>query len=82
MIFGREPVAIAAVIAIAINLFVSFGLNLSVEQSALINALAIGILNLIARSSVTPVANPKLDLGTTVKTPDGGVATVSADVLR
>ena len=34
MILGREPAAIAAVVAIAINLAISFGLNLTVEQVA------------------------------------------------
>jgi uncharacterized membrane protein YgaE (UPF0421/DUF939 family) len=47
MIFGREPAAIAAVIAIAINLAITFGLRLTVEQVALINALVVGILGLI-----------------------------------
>jgi hypothetical protein len=42
MIFGREPAAIAAVIAIAINLAISFGLHLTIEQVALINALVVG----------------------------------------
>ena len=43
MILGREPVAIAAVIAIAINLAISFGLNLTTDQVALINTLVIGL---------------------------------------
>ena len=52
--FGREPAAIAAVIAIAINLAISFGLRLTVDQVALINALVVGVLGLIVRRSVTP----------------------------
>lgn len=36
MIFGREPVAIATVIAIVVNLIVSFGLQLTGEQIGLI----------------------------------------------
>lgn len=59
MIFGREPAAIAAVVAIAINLFVSFGLQLTVDQIALINSLVVAILALIVRQSVTP--NAKLN---------------------
>lgn len=55
-ILGREPVAIAAVIAIVINLVITFGLKLSAEQVALINALAIGILNLVARQNVFSAA--------------------------
>lgn len=56
MILGREPVAIAAVVAILINLGVSFGLNLTVDQIALINSATVAVLALIARSVVTPNA--------------------------
>ena len=72
MIFGREPAAIAAVIAIAINLLISFGLHLTVEQVALINALVVGVLGLIVRQSSTPVNAPRLAIGTIVTAPDGG----------
>ena len=41
MIFGREPAAIAAVLAIAINLGVSFGLKLTVKQQALVTTWAV-----------------------------------------
>lgn len=74
MIFGREPAAIAAVLAIAINLGVSFGLKLTVEQIALINTLAVAILGLIVRQSVTPVGSPVLPAGTSV---NGGDAVVT-----
>lgn len=67
MIFGREPAAIAAVIAIAINLGISFGLKLTIEQVAIINALVVGVLGLIVRQVVTPTAAPTLPAGTTVK---------------
>jgi uncharacterized membrane protein len=67
MIFGREPAAIAAVVAIAINLGITFGLKLSVEQVAIINALVVGVLGLIVRQTVTPTAAPELKAGTTVK---------------
>ena len=67
MILGREPAAIAAFIAIAINLFISFGLKLTIEQVALINALVVAGLGLIVRQSVTPTANPTLAKGTDVK---------------
>ena len=53
-IFGREPAAIAAFIAIAINLGITFGLNLTVEQVAIINALVVAGLGLIVRQAVTP----------------------------
>lgn len=67
MIFGREPAAIAAFIAIAVNLFISFGLKLTIEQVALINALVVAGLGLIVRQSVTPVSAPTLPAGTEVK---------------
>jgi len=54
-IFGREPAAIAAFIAIAINLGITFGLNLTVEQVALVNTLVVAGLGLIVRQNVTPV---------------------------
>ena len=72
-IFGREPAAIAAFIAIAVNLAITFGLNLSADQVALINALVVAGLALIVRQSVTPVADPVLPQGTSVEvvTPQG-----------
>lgn len=75
MIFGREPAAIAAFVAIAINLIVSFGLKLSVDQIALINALVVAGLALAVRQAVTPVSAPKLDPGTVVTPTDGGAKT-------
>lgn len=73
LIFGREPALIAGFIAIAINLAISFGLKLTAEQVALLNALVIGGLSLIVRQVVTPTADPRLESGTevTVITPDG-----------
>jgi len=72
MILGREPAAIAAVIAIAINLAITFGLHLTVEQVALINALVVGILGLLVRQVSTPTNSPRLAIGTKVSAPDGG----------
>jgi hypothetical protein len=77
MILGREPVAIAALIAIAINLALTFGLKLTAEQVSLINALVIGVLMLIARANVTTTASPVLAAGTEVRTPSGSTAVVS-----
>jgi uncharacterized membrane protein len=68
-IFGREPAAIAAFIAIAINLAITFGLRLTVEQISLINALVVAGLALIVRQNVTPVSSPHLPIGTVVTTP-------------
>jgi hypothetical protein len=56
MIWGREPAAIAAFIAIAVNLAITFGLKLSVEQVALVNTLVVAGLGLLVRQSVTPTA--------------------------
>lgn len=66
MIFGREPALIAGFIAIAINLAISFGLQLTAEQVSLLNALVVGGLALIVRQVVTPVNSPRLNEGTTV----------------
>ena len=76
-IFGREPAAIAAFIAIAINLAITFGLKLTVEQVALVNTLVVAGLGLIVRQSVTPVSAPQLPVGTTVTTETGAAATVA-----
>lgn len=69
--FGREPAAIAAFISIAINLIVSFGLNLTIEQIAGINALVVAGLALAVRQSVTPTVSPILPSGTVVKVENG-----------
>lgn len=58
-IAGREPVAIAAFIAIGINLAISFGLRLNADQVALINSLVIAGLALVVRGRVTAPANLK-----------------------
>ena len=73
MILGREPVAIAGLIGLAINLLVTFGLHLTVEQIGSINAFAGAVLIVLARSQTTPTANPVIPQGTsvTVTTPAG-----------
>ena len=73
MIFGREPAAIAAFIAIAINLGLTFGLKLTAEQVALVNTLVVAGLGLLVRQVVTPSSQPILKQGTsvTVETPSG-----------
>ena len=65
-IFGREPTAIAAFIAIAVNLGITFGLKLTVEQVALVNTLVVAGLGLIVRQNVTPTSAPQLPAGTAV----------------
>lgn len=67
MILGREPTLIAGAIAIVINLAISFGLNLTAEQVALLNGLVIAVLAIIVRQNVTPTSNPTLKAGTSVK---------------
>ena len=75
-IFGREPAAIAAFLSIAINLGITFGLRLTIDQVALVNTLIVAGLALIVRQNVTPVSAPKLDVGTVVTTPNGAPAAV------
>jgi hypothetical protein len=52
-----EPVAVAGFVSILINLAISFGLHLSQDQVALINALVVAGLALIVRQNVTAPAN-------------------------
>jgi hypothetical protein len=66
MIFGREPALIAGLIAIGVNLAISFGLGLTAEQVSLINAFVVAGLALLVRQTVTPVAAPELPQGTSV----------------
>lgn len=72
MIFGREPALIAGLIAIGINLAISFGLKLTAEQVSLINAFVVALLAVIVRQVSTPTGDPRLAEGTsvTVVTPD------------
>jgi len=79
-ILGREPAAIAAFLGIAINLAITFGLRLTIEQVALVNALVVAALALIVRQSVTPVSAPTLNVGTVVQTPSGAPAAVKLTV--
>lgn len=55
-IFGREPTMILAFVQAAIVLGVSFGLQLTQEQTAGILALTAVGLGLITRSKVSPSA--------------------------
>lgn len=66
MIFGRNTNQIAAFLAILIDLAVSFGLHLEVNQVILLNALIIAGLALLAGSNSTPVSDPRLPQGTEV----------------
>jgi hypothetical protein len=53
--FNREPALILAAIAALVSLAVGFGLDITIEQAALINAAAAAIVGLIVRQKVTPV---------------------------
>jgi hypothetical protein len=69
----RQPVRFAALVAIAINIGVSFGLALTGEQVSLLNAFVVTALGLIVPGFVTPTSSPRLDQGTQVEvvTPAG-----------
>lgn len=56
-VFGREPVLWLALVQGAITLVVAFGLDLSAEQVGAIVLFTGSILNVIARSFVTPVTD-------------------------
>lgn len=55
MIFNREPALVLAAIAAVVSLAIGFGVDITTEQLALINAAAAAIVGLIVRSKVTPV---------------------------
>lgn len=54
-IWGREPAMVLALVQAVIVLGVSFGLQLSSDQTAAILAVTAVVLGLITRSQVTPV---------------------------
>lgn len=60
-IFGREPVAIAAFFSIALNLALTFGLQLNGDQISLINSLVVAGLALIVRNSVTAPSSARTE---------------------
>lgn len=51
-----EPVLVSALVVALLNTAAAFGLNLTGEQTAGINALVAAILALIVRANVTPTA--------------------------
>jgi hypothetical protein len=52
LIFGREPAAWLALVAIIIKLVCAFGLNLSTDQQAWVNAAAAALVGLIVAITV------------------------------
>lgn len=55
-LWGREPVLILGVVQAALALAVSFGLELSGEQTGAVMAFSAAVLSLIARRTVTSPA--------------------------
>lgn len=53
-LFGREPAMIVALVQAVIVLAVSFGLQLTTEQTAAILAITAVVLGLITRTQVSP----------------------------
>lgn len=56
MLFGREPALWLTAVHMAIALAIGFGLKLSVEQFAMIEAFVAAVIGLIIRQSVTPLS--------------------------
>lgn len=54
-LWGREPAMIVALVQAILVLAISFGLNLSEDQTAAILAVTALALGLIVRAKVTPV---------------------------
>lgn len=75
MIFGREPAVILALVQAGLALAIGFGLQWTGEQVALVMAFAVAVVTVITRQSVTPLADPRLPVGTSV---NHGHATVVA----
>lgn len=51
-IFGREPAAWLALIAVAVKLLAAFGLNVSADQQATINAVAAALMGVLVAAFV------------------------------
>ncbi|HET7420002.1 MAG TPA: hypothetical protein VFL27_06440 [Candidatus Dormibacteraeota bacterium] len=59
-LWGREPVAIQALVIAFVNLLFVFSvIRLSVPQMAATNMFLVALLAFVARAAVTPVASPK-----------------------
>jgi len=56
-LWGREPAMVLSAVQAVIVLAVSFGLQLSPEQTGAILALTAVVLGLITRSQVTPTSS-------------------------
>lgn len=80
-ILGRQPAAIVTAVMLVIAVLATYGLNLVPDpdkfQSALMAVLLLIANGAVIHTQVTPVAAPKLPIGTPVQTPDGDKAVVS-----
>lgn len=52
--FKREPAVIIGLVQAGLALVVSFGVDLTIEQTGAILAFAAGVLGFVTRSQVTP----------------------------
>jgi uncharacterized protein (DUF697 family) len=57
-IFTREPVLTMVLVQAVLLAVTAFGLDLSGEQVAAIQAVVAGVLGVVVRQSVTPVGKP------------------------
>lgn len=78
---NREPVALVDLVKAILVLAIAFGVHITDgQQQAIIGIVAIvatfGIGAWIQRQLVTPIASPRLPVGTIVTTPDNTTATV------
>jgi hypothetical protein len=59
-LWGREPVAIQALVIAFINLLFVFSvIRIGVQQMAALNMFLVALLAFVARNAVTPVGSPK-----------------------
>jgi hypothetical protein len=72
----EEPVLTVSLFRAAVTMLVGFGLGWTGEQVALLVAFIEAVTAWIARRQVTPMANPALAEGQSVRLPDGTTATV------
>jgi len=54
-LFNREPALVMGAVNALLALAVGFGLPITIEQGALINAAVAAVLSVIVRSKVSPV---------------------------
>ncbi len=72
----QEPVLTVGLFRAAVTMLVGFGLGWSGEQVALMVAFVEAATAWVARRQVTPMPNPALPEGQSVRLPDGTAATV------